>query len=1343
MTFGKIESFEVGVSNWDAYCRRIKQFIALNNIDKDLHVATLVTHVGVNCYELMCDLCAPDLPEQKSFEELETIVRQHLEPQRSEIAERHAFRQRKQRTGETVSEYLQNLKHLAKTCNFRDHLEVNLRDQFVSGLHDEAMRSRLFAERNVDYRRAVELALALEAAERHAAAAGGAADASGGEPAGAEGLHRVQAPARSARAARPCGGAGAAAATGRPRACPRCGREGHAAARCRFKNYTCDVCGQKGHLRAVCNRRAATPGTGRGQFFLNDSDDSDVSFFNLSTSGSDEPYLIHLNVSGKILNFEIDTGSKISAISKECYDKYFSNIQIVCKALKLKSYTGSVIKPLGYIVVDVSYLSIRKSLELYIIENGGPPLMGRTWIRHLKLDFKDYHCHSLADSNIDDCIKSLCKDFPEVFAGGLGTFKSRMSLHLANSNPVFIKARPLPLALRGPVERELERLQRDDVIYKVERSDYGTPIVPIIKKNGEIRICGDYKITINPLLKDFHYPLPRIEDIFATLAGGEQYSKLDLSHAYQQILLTEESQPMTAITTHIGTFVYKRVPFGIKCVPEYFEKLIEETLSGLPSTVAFQDDICVTGSNKETHLKNLRAVLSRLRKAGLRVNFSKCEFFKNSVSYLGYRIDKNGLHTDERKIEAIVAAPSPRDVTELKSFLGLVNFYAKFCPNISEILKPLYGLLKKGIKWLWSENCENAFNKIKRFLSSGPVLAHYDARLPLILSVDSSAYGLGAVLLQRYADGSERPVSCASRTLTPSECNYSQIDKEALAILFGVSKHHQYVYGRRFILRSDHRPLSYIFGKNKGLPQTAASRLQRYAVRLSAYNFDIEFVPSNKNCFADALSRLPLEGQLKKNVDISVSYLHFIEDKLPVTYQKVQRETKNDLLLNKIIGYVKFGWPNNVSDPKEKPFFNRRENLFIENDCLVWGYRIVIPNSLRAVILEELHGGHIGVVKMKQVARNYVWWDGVDTDVERVCRECRACSSQRDEPPRAPLQPWSWPADPWARLNVDFLGPYRGRYYLVILDAHSKWLEVENVSSTSARAVITCFRKLFARFGLPKCIVSDNGPPFSSAEYQTYLNKNGIKRTLVAPYHPSSNGAAENAVRIVKRVLKKATVEGVDCDLALCKFLFSYRNTEHCTTQKEPSVALLGRRLRGRLDLLRPDTSAIVSEAQRLQTEAHDARGARPRRFESGDPVLVRDYSNKDVKWKEGVVTERSGPVSYKVKTIDNMHCRRHVDQLIGRKSRHSLSRAVTEPHNENNLNPTDEPDANKNNSFFDDGFLTPIDRSPNSVVVSSADDTSPPTNISEYIPERDYSTSSCDTRKIVLRPRKARKYLE
>ncbi|KAL0860013.1 hypothetical protein ABMA27_010328 [Loxostege sticticalis] len=275
---------------------------------------------------------------------------------------------------------------------------------------------------------------------------------------------------------------------------------------------------------------------------------------------------------------------------------------------------------------------------------------------------------------------------------------------------------------------------------------------------------------------------------------------------------------------------------------------------------------------------------------------------------------------------------------------------------------------------------------------------------------------------------------------------------------------------------------------------------------------------------------------------------------------------------------------------------------------------------------------------MKQIARNYVWWENIDRDLEGMARECLPCRELRPAPPAAPLHSWPWPAEPWARLHIDFLCPFNNSYYLIIIDAHSKWIEAEKINTTSANAVCDSLRRHFSRFGLPKRIC------------------NGIKHTLVPPYHPSSNGAAENAVRTIKRVLKKAELEKEDINRALSRFLFMYRNTEQSTTGREPAVALLGRRLRGRLDLLRSDTAERVRARQLTEEQ----RGSAPLRVaQKNEPVLVRNYSKTGSKWDEGVVQARTGPVTYNVATKDGHTHKRHIDQILARKSRHSLSRVM------------------------------------------------------------------------------------
>lgn len=1270
MPIGKIEPFNINSKQWPAYIRRVNQYILLNEIKDNLKVPMLITVVGDETYSLMCDLCSPALPETKKYEELVSLVQEHLEPKRSEIAERHLFRLRRQRPGETLMEYLQALKHLAATCNFGkcdtcSTLEENLRDQFVSGLTNDAMRSRIFAEKKVTYRDAVELALSLEAAEKHAEVSGstsaaGTSTAGGGEA--GEGLHysrggrgpRARGAGRSAAAAAAAGGG---AGSGEPAAhgplCWRCGKA-HRAERCKYAHYNCDECSQRGHLKVMCKR--VRGGRERGDKRHNYMSDESDEMFNIevATQGN-KPYFVSLQIDGKEVTCEIDTGSRISAISEDLYTRLFSCKSIKIDNLCLRSYTGSRIQALGYIEVDVNLNGTEvRALPLYIIKNGARPLLGREWLRALEIN--NIRLHAMIE---DGFVNQLCVEFPEVFTDQLGTCKRTIRLQLTDSDPVYARARAVPLALRARVERELARLEADGSIYRVEYSDYGTPIVPVIKKNGDIRICGDYKITINPKLQRDHYPLPRIEELFASLSGGSSFTKLDLTHAYEQCLLSEESRPYTAITTHIGTFVYRRTPYGLSCIPEKFQKIMEETLRGVPGCVVFLDDICVTGATRQEHLANLRAVLERLRNMGLTVKLSKCKFLQESVKYLGFIINKQGLRPDPTKLEAIAEAPTPENVTQLKSFLGMLNYYGRFIPNLSNLLHPLHNLLKRDILWKWDDLSERAFVAAKRALLSERVLAHYEEGRPLVLSVDSSAYGLGAVLAHRYPDGSERPVSCVSRTLSPAEQNYSQLDKEALAILFGVTKHHQYLFGRHFLLRTDHQPLTHIFGTKGGIPQTAASRLQRWAARLAAYDFSVEYVRSADNGPADALSRLPLPRE-GRSVE-ALSYINLIEDILPVDFKAIAKETAKDILLSKIKGYVQFGWPYNARCDDEKPYFMRKAELSVELGCVIYKYRIVIPTALRKQVLAEIHEGHLGVNKMKNLSRGYVYWPSLDRDLEELCRACSACRAVRDAAPRAPLHPWEFPLHPWQRLHADF-ADCAGRRYLVVVDAHSKWIEAIPMQKTDARSTVNTFRSMFARFGLPSQLVTDNGPPFFSQEFKVYCKTNNIRHVTSAPYRPQCNGAAENAVKNVKKAIKRAVHEGDDVATALNRFLFQYRNCEHATTGTSPAVALQGRRLRGRLDALRPDVAAVARAAQERQARA---AGGTPRDVRVGDAVLARDYSTKGNKWAEGEVTQKTGPVSFKINVGNGLEWRRHADQIVCNKNRFSLTRASTAPEGE------------------------------------------------------------------------------
>ena len=346
---------------------------------------------------------------------------------------------------------------------------------------------------------------------------------------------------------------------------------------------------------------------------------------------------------------------------------------------------------------------------------------------------------------------------------------------------------------------------------------------PSLKPDNSVRICGDYKLTVNRAARSDTYPIPKLEDLFSQLSGGAIFSKLDLSKAYAQLQLDEESKPYTVINTHRGLFAYNRLSYGITSAPGNFQRAMEGLLKGLPGVFCYLDDVLISASDENQHSKRLRQVLTIMQDVGLRLRIEKCFIGVKKVSYLGYLIDKDGLHPTDEKIEAIKNAPVPTNVSQLKAYLGLLSFYRRFLPSSASTLEPLHALLRNKTPWRCCKIEENAFLQSKQLLLNSCTLIHFDPSFPIVVVADSSAYGISAVLCH-LIDGVERPIYFASRTLTATERNYAQIEKEALAIVFALRKFHYYLWGQNFTVVTDHKPLLGLFDAGKSIPPMPSGR---------------------------------------------------------------------------------------------------------------------------------------------------------------------------------------------------------------------------------------------------------------------------------------------------------------------------------------------------------------------------------------------------------------------------------------------------------------------------------------------------------------------------------------
>nr|VZI25908.1 unnamed protein product [Spirometra erinaceieuropaei] len=562
-----------------------------------------------------------------------------------------------------------------------------------------------------------------------------------------------------------------------PSPCRHCGAW-HFHRDCTFRQHRCQSCNQVGHRDGFCKSVPASGGkpppatpNSRHRFRPKRKPKpqsvgnslSLLAAFQLNASGRRKFVDVLLN--GHAVRLQLDTASDITIISERLWQSLGSpTMQQTSQSAT--SACGGLVQLIGQLQCCVSFRGTSITAICYITKSDHN-LLGLDWIEQL----------GLADMSL----RVVCSQvqIPAVLADQAKDMLQRFA-------PVFQDGLALPL-----VEAELKRLEELGVLVPVSYSAWAAPIVVVKKPNGSIRICADFSTGLNAALTPNCYPLPVPADLFTLLNGGTCFAKLDLADAYLQIEVAPESRELLTINTHRGLFQYTRLPFGVKTAPALFQQTMNAMLSGVPGTAGYLDDIIIAGRSPAELQDRVCAVLERVQEYGFRLRADKCQFFLESIKYLGFVFDVTGCHPDPENIRAIQRMPAPKNVSQLRSFLGLISYYSAFLTSLHDVRAPLNRLLQKDAPWCWSPDCEKAFAQLKSMLSSDLLLTPYDPTLPIVVAADASNHGVGAVISHTFPDGSEKAIMHESRTLTPAEKNYGQIEKEALALVFAVKKFHK------------------------------------------------------------------------------------------------------------------------------------------------------------------------------------------------------------------------------------------------------------------------------------------------------------------------------------------------------------------------------------------------------------------------------------------------------------------------------------------------------------------------------------------------------------------------
>ncbi|PAA78339.1 hypothetical protein BOX15_Mlig022181g5, partial [Macrostomum lignano] len=1159
---------------------------------------------------------------EPTVDQLIALFTKHFQGRDNIVFLRYQFRQCVQDEGESIDAWHSRLWSASEACQFESLRYSLVRDQIVASCRSESLRKRLLNIPNINLADTLQLARTHEAAEKQAAIMSRTAAAS--EEVAQVRRQRYPPPELSRQP--------------QPSAkCIRCGESGHRSCN-RAQGKRCTNCGKFNHLAKACLSRSKINALQPEQDQLADQPVNEV-FCTLS--GKDNSAKFPISINGQQVCTLIDSGASCNVLDMATFRRICRRGTPLAPS-STRVFALGASEPLeaaGQTTLTVRANHRELQANFIVIRSSCTPILGRASSTKLgMLRVGPEACTNSAVvaslANPARCedqhlpkqlqLESILADFSDRFQG-IGCVKGvTITIKLrSDASPVCQPPSRVSVHLRAAVIKELEEQLALGII---ERVHGPTPLcsrmVAVPKaEQGEVRITQDLR-EVNKYVIPEKQPIPTFEEVTDEMAGSTYFSELDVAKAFHQIEVAEESRDLLTFSTPIGLLRLRRLCMGYTSASEILQRVMSSVLSGLPGVRWVHDDILVYAKNIEEHNQRLRDCLARLKASNITLNPKKCRFAQREVDFLAMRLSAVGIHPSTEKVAAINSFKRPTNATEVRSFLGLVTFVARFISNLSDRARPLRELTRQAAEWTWGEQQEAAFKDIKQTIASSEALAFFNSKLPTQLIVDASPTGVGAILAQVQPDGSTRPVAYASRSLSPTEQRYSQTEREALAVKYGGLKFHHYLSGGgNFKVITDHKPLVSLFSPGSRPPP----RIERMALRLQDLVFQVVYQPGAGNP-SDVLSRQPLPmppNNVGEQADaIYVATAVRAATPVSISLTIIKAASDQDSTVQAALHAIR-GNQWDKSDTRLQGLHGVAHELSELDGLLLCRSQLYMPTALRYRCLQLAHQGHQGVRKTLDRLQPKVWWPGMRASVEAhvaACISCQACTRET-APKSTPLKPTELPEGPWLELGLDFLGPVSGKSLLVCTDHFSRFPLVEVMPSTTASAVTKVLRRWFSIFGQPTKVTTDNGPPFASAEFSSFLADQGARHHRITPLYPQANGATERCNQGLNKAIRAAVLEGRDWTLALDEYLAAYRRTPHCATGVAPASLLFGRQINDVIPSLQHSqpidvTRAAIADRDRQAKEemkrlADQRSRAADHAIRPGDRVLRRLQSRQ------------------------------------------------------------------------------------------------------------------------------------